>query len=212
MGTISKKETIWKCIVWNVIKWWMFLCKHLFFHLGLWEQSSGVGFEQTDVYKVYTSPSEPGGISVGSKVGFSPWAECQHLLLLFLLLLLVRSFIQFVQLSQLLWLVWDFARKILSAKLLHVIPQNFSWWQIPGDGTILSKGLRGWDQQSWIMFSALQRQIVSFGEEVATSYPLLPNYYFRRDVDPQFMKDTFPDQTETYSMFKAQRYSRLGSN
>lgn len=65
-------------------------------------------------------------------------------------------------------------QKLLSAKLLNVIPQNFPWWQIPGDWTLLSKGPRGgrWDERSWIMYSSLQRQIASFGEEVVTSYAL----------------------------------------
>ena len=34
-------------------------------------------------------------------------------------------------------------QKLLSAKLLNVIPQNFSWWQIPRDWTLLSKGPGG---------------------------------------------------------------------
>lgn len=63
-------------------------------------------------------------------------------------------------------------QKLLSAKLLSVIPQNFSWWQIPGDWSLPFKGPQGeWDRGCWIMYSALQRQIASFGEEAATSYP-----------------------------------------
>lgn len=72
-------------------------------------------------------------------------------------------------------------QKLLSAKLLRVIPQNFSWWHIPGDWRLHSEDPRGeGDQQSWIMYSALQRQITSFGEEVATSYPLPPKLWLPR--------------------------------
>ena len=162
----------------------IFLYKHLFFfffHLGLWEQSSDVGFEQTDVCKVYTSPSELDwsdliwseleGIFVGSRWVFSLTLNVNFSFFYFYYYYLLGVLSNLCSWAS--FYDWcGILHKLLSAKLLHVIPQNFSWWQIPGDGTLLSKGPRGWDQQSWIMFSALQRQIVSFGEEVATSYPL----------------------------------------
>lgn len=103
-------EIIWKCIVWNVIKWWYFYTNIWgFFSLCLWEQSWNVGFEQTNASKVYTSPSELQGISVGGRWVFSLRLNANFSFFLFLLLL-VRIFIQFVQLRQLLWLVWDFAK------------------------------------------------------------------------------------------------------
>lgn len=153
----------------------IFLYKHLFFfffpHLGLWEQSSDVGFEQTDVCKVYTSPPELEGISVGRRWVFSLRLNANFSFFYFYYSCLLGVLSNLCSWAN--FYDWcGILQKLLSAKLLHVIPQNFSWWQIPGDGTLLSKGPRGWDQRSWIMFSALQRQIVSFGEEVATSYPL----------------------------------------
>ena len=183
-NTLWTLKTIWKCIVWNVIKWWYFytnICFFFFFHLGLWEQSSDVGFEQTDVCKVYTSPSELDwsdliwseleGIFVGSRWVFSLTLNVNFSFFYFYYYYLLGVLSNLCSWAS--FYDWcGILHKLLSAKLLHVIPQNFSWWQIPGDGTLLSKGPRGWDQQSWIMFSALQRQIVSFGEEVATSYPL----------------------------------------
>lgn len=122
-------ETIWKCIVWNVIKWWYFYTNiWVFFPLCLWEQSWNVGFEQIDVFEFYTLPSELQGISVGGRWVFLLEAECQ--LFLFFLFFFYFYYCLLGVLSNLCsganFYDWcGILQKLLSAKLFNVISTKF---------------------------------------------------------------------------------------
>lgn len=117
-------ETIWKCIVWNVIKWQYFYTNiWVFFPLWLWEQSWNVGLEQIDVFEVYALPSELQGISVGGRWVFSLGLNASFFFFYFCYCLLgvlsnLSSWANFYDWCGIL-------QKLLSAKLLNVISTKF---------------------------------------------------------------------------------------
>lgn len=179
----------------------------LFFPSCLREQSWNVGFEQIDVSKVCMSSSELQGIAVGGRWVFSLRLNASVFFFYFYYCLLgvlsnLCSWANFYDWCGIL-------QKLLSAKWLSVIPQNFSWWQIPGDWTLLSRGPRG-NGTSGAESCPRPYGDRSLPLEKKRRHhtPLLPSYFFRGDIDLQFLS-TFPDNMGTYSMFKAPKYSRL---